>query len=403
MSHAERSLRILLVGSRILPHRHAGDKNFWLDVIRELGARGHEVDVLSVTWETVTQPTPYRCEYLRPIPFPLGGGERFGEEYHALRETVNYPSKTLSFPRIVRSIRRHLRSQRTDIVHFLSNYGPAMAFLKPFTAGVRRSISAPTYNGWSTIYDRALLASFAGFDCVVPFSDAFSRRLGALGVPDSKVRTIRWAVDPGRFPPPSERERTAARDALGVGPDRKVVFWAGFLQQMTARDLEFSVRTAERVLRAEPDGWRFLFCLKPEHYDPAFLRYQRPGITLAGSAEFFERSRTAADVMLSPISNLRSTAAPPLTWIETMARGVPLVTTPIPGADEIVRDGVNGLLVRSPEEAADRLLDLFRSRDRVTASRREARRCIEERFDFTASVRQYEVLWTMLTEKASGS
>src|SRR3989475_8873322 len=45
------ALRIMIVGERILPFRHAGDKNFWLDMIRRLLQAGHEVEALSVDIE----------------------------------------------------------------------------------------------------------------------------------------------------------------------------------------------------------------------------------------------------------------------------------------------------------------------------------------------------------------
>jgi glycosyltransferase involved in cell wall biosynthesis len=390
------ALRILLVGSRILPYRHAGDKNYWLEVIHELGARGHDVDVLSVTLEPVPEPTPYRCEFVRPIPVHLGGGNRFSQEYRWLQGTGNYFSKTLSFGRIVRSIRRHIRGHRPDVIHFLSNYGPVMALLKPYAMGVPLSISAPTYNGGPLLYDRSLRTSFVGFDRVVPFSDAFGHRLRALGLPTQRLRTIRWAVDPDRYRPPTDSERERARRDLGVQGEEKVVFWAGFLQQMTPRDLEFSVRAAELVMRGASDGWRFFFCLKPEHYDPRFRRFERAGVTVGGSSELFHRARTAADVMLSPITDLRSTAAPPLTWIESMALGIPVITTPLPGAEEIVTDGVNGLLVQNPEEAARRLPEFFQSPERMAEARREARRRIEGRFALSASVTDYVNLWSAM-------
>src|SRR3989475_6019257 len=41
------TLRIMIVGERILPFRHAGDKNFWLDMIRRLLVAGHEVEAVS--------------------------------------------------------------------------------------------------------------------------------------------------------------------------------------------------------------------------------------------------------------------------------------------------------------------------------------------------------------------
>lgn len=396
-------LRVLIVGSRILPFRHAGDKNYWLEVFRELSDRGVDLDVLSVTLEPVPEPTPYACEFVRPLPIHLGGGNRFSKEYRRLQGTGNYLSKTASFGRIVRAIRRHVRARRPDAIHFVSNYGPVMALLKPLMLGVPMSISAPTYNGGKLMYDRALLTSFAAFDRIVPFSDAFGQRLERLGVPREKLATIRWAVDPDRYPPPSDTDKERARRELGVLPGEKVVLWAGFLQQMVPVDLEFSVRAAGLTLLAAPAGWRFFFCLKPEHYDPAFRRFERPGIVVAGTAEKFHLARTAADVMLSPLTDLRSIAAPPLTWIESMALGIPVITTPLLGVDEIVIDGVNGYLTRNPEEVARCFSELLSNVDRMAEAGRRARHHIQERFALSASVTEYMKLWASMSSRGDGS
>ena len=396
---AEASLQILFVGSRILPYRHAGDKSYWLEVLRELMDRGHDVDVLSVTGERVPEPFPFPSEFISPIPFNLGGGNRFNREHQWLRASGNYSSKTLSFGRIVRAIRRHVRSRRPDVIHLLSNYGPIMGLLRPFTLRVPISVSAPTYNGWRALYDIALRTSFLGFDRIVPFSDAYGRRLEALGVPRRRIRRIRWAVNTERLRPPTDAVREEARQKLGVRPGERVVVWSGFLQQMKPRDLERSARVAELVTQSTPGRMRFFFCLKPEHHDPRYRRFERPGVTVGSSTELFHLARTAADVLLSPIFDLRSTAAPPLTWIECMALGIPVATTPLPGVEEIVSDGVNGVVARTPEELARRLVAFLDAADELAEAGRSARRRAEERFSLSTSVSEYVALWS---EMAAG-
>ena len=393
-------LRILLVGGGILPYRNAGDKNFWLDAIEELRDRGHQVKVLSVTQETVLEPPTYPCEFLRPVPVHLGGGSRFNREHQWLRDTNNYPSKTLSFARILRVLRRRLRDDPPDVVHFASNFGPVMAMLHPLTDGVPLSISAPTYNGGPALYDPALRASFSGFDKVVPFSAAFARRLGTIGLPSRRIQTIRWGVNTDRFRPPTDSERREARETLGVEEGKNVVFWSGFLQQMSHRDLEFSVRTAVLMLRRAPGRWRFFFCFKPEHYEASFHRFEQPGLTVGGTAELFHRVRRAADVMISPLTDLGSTAAPPLTWIESMALGIPVVTTPVPGAEEAVISGANGWLARTPEEAAHRVEEFFRSPSALAAARIDARARVQARFALSSSVTEYVDLWSAMVQPA---
>lgn len=386
-------LRVLVVGNRILPYRHAGDKNYWFEVLRELERRGHEIDVISVTHEPIPDPAPYSCEYVAPVKFDLGGSVRFNPEYRWLRASGSYGAKTLSFGRIMSAVRRHVRARRPDIIHLTTNYGPIMGLAKPFSLRVPISVSVPTYNGWRFVYDWALRASLTGFDRVVPLSEAYARRLEALGMRRRRIRTIRWAVNTDEFHPPSDSERTAARRALGVKDTEKMVFWSGFLQQMVPRDFEFAIRTAEAMLRSDPGKWRFCFCLKPEHYDPEYRRFVRPGIEVVGSGEQFRNARTAADAMLSPITDLRSTAAPPLTWIECMALGVPILTTPLPGVEELVTDQVDGVVASTPDALAERSAELLRTPEGLAMARRQARQRVEDRFALASSVTEYVRLW----------
>ncbi|MEA2229334.1 MAG: hypothetical protein QOF04_2964 [Solirubrobacteraceae bacterium] len=68
---------------------------------------------------------------------------------------------------------------------------------------------------------------------------------------------------------------------------------------------------------------------------------------------------------------------------EAMAAGAPVVTTPISGIPEIVRDGVNGLLVRpdDPEALADAVLRLRADRGLAERISREARATVRHDFD----------------------
>lgn len=77
----------------------------------------------------------------------------------------------------------------------------------------------------------------------------------------------------------------------------------------------------------------------------------------------------------------------PVVLMEAMAAGVPVVATRVGGVPELIRDGVNGLLVDpgSPEALADALEHV--ARDRVGAAQRAevARRTVETSFDLRAT------------------
>ncbi|MEY2533019.1 MAG: hypothetical protein QOF29_929 [bacterium] len=68
---------------------------------------------------------------------------------------------------------------------------------------------------------------------------------------------------------------------------------------------------------------------------------------------------------------------------EAMAAGAPVITTPISGIPEIVRDGVNGLLVPpdDPEAVADAVLRLRTDRGLAERISREARATVRHEFD----------------------
>ena len=83
-------------------------------------------------------------------------------------------------------------------------------------------------------------------------------------------------------------------------------------------------------------------------------------VTLAGQLsdeeKFFELSQ--ADIFVLPTH----TEGFPLSLLEGMAMGLPVVTTPVGGIPEVVKDGVNGYLVppRDVETLAERILTLLK-------------------------------------------
>lgn len=333
---------------------------------------------------------------VRPVPVYLTPDLRFNPEYVHLAATNNYLSKTVTIPRIGREIRRRRRDFRPDVIHFADNYGPAMVVLRGACGNLSTAISAPTYQPNRPLYDVFLRASFSGFDAIVPFSEAYRRRLIELGFSPDRVRRIRWGVDTNKFSPPSEAERTAARGTLGLGTEDLVVLWTGFTQQTGEADLQFAIRTAQIALRRDPRGLAFMFSFKPEHYKESYQDLERPGLRVLHTAQTFESARKSADVLLAPVVDRRSTAAPPLVWLECLAMGVPILTTDIPGADEAVEDRRSGFVVQSAEEGAERLGDMKADPNLRRSLRGRARDIALERYSVEKSLQEYVDLWSAL-------
>ncbi len=382
---------------RILPFRHAGDKNFWLDIIQRLLASGHEVEALSVDLEAVpTDGLPIR--HVPQIPVYFRPDARFNPGHRQFGGVNNYASKTTTLPIIFREVRKRQREFRPDVIHFADNFGPGMIGLRPMCGHIPLTVSAPTYHRNRPLYDIMLLASFTSFNVIVPFSDAYYRRLLELDIRPERIRRIRWGIDTVRFTPPSPAEREAARARLGLEPGSFVVLWTGFTQQTSEQDLHTALRTAQLVLQNR--RCEFVFCFKPEHFREAYRSFERPGLKVVSSAESFHAARTAADVFLSPIQDPRSTAAPPLVWPEILAMGIPILTTNIPGTDEAVVDGQSGFMAPSPEEAQRRLLEIAADSALQRRLRDGARQIAVERFSVDRAMDEYVDMWSALLDQS---
>ena len=394
-------VRVLLVGSRVLPFRHAGDKNFWLDLIRTLPGVGIDVAVLSVTLEDVAGPAPYPCRYVQPIPLSTPGGYGlFNRESVGLRQTNNYPSKTMSFPRIVATMRAMERSFRPHVVHFIDNYGPVMRSLRPLSRGTPLTVSAVAYARRHPLYDWLLIESLRSFDCIVPFTHAFLVRLQELGF-DGRLRWIPWGIDPRRFHPPSDEERASALARLGLPPDALVVAWSGFPQATGLAEMEFASAVAGRCLETDPGGFAFEFCFKPEHFDPRFRSLERAGVHVRNSAEEYAAVQRAADVLLSPFLAKEATVGPSLTWLEFMAMGTPVLSTPAWGVEDVIVDRESGLVAGSLDQACAALQEVHSDRGELRRLGEGARRMVLERFTVDRAAKGYADLWRQLALEGS--
>jgi glycosyltransferase involved in cell wall biosynthesis len=182
--------------------------------------------------------------------------------------------------------------------------------------------------------------------------------LVALGVaPREKFRVIRLGIELDRRVTAGENGRAELRRMMGIPPERFVVGWVG---RMTA------VKRMDDVLlafeRLEAQGVDACLCLVGDGPDRSqaerkahrlgimrrcfFLGYQND------VAPFF----AAFDAFLLPSGN----EGTPVTTIEALAGGRPVVATRVGGVPDVVRDGEDGFLVEpgAVDELADRLARL---------------------------------------------
>lgn len=150
------------------------------------------------------------------------------------------------------------------------------------------------------------------------------------------------AVDVERFGPITPAERAAARDALGVPSEARLVLHFGW---------DWAVKGGDRFLAAAKlmDGRAdTVFMTVTE--DPAFAAVQEKvgamNVIAVRPRESINELYAAADVFV----NCSPAEGMPYAILEALARGVPVVATDLPVAREVL-DGLAAARIVSPEAA----------------------------------------------------
>ena len=103
-------------------------------------------------------------------------------------------------------------------------------------------------------------------------------------------------------------------------------------------------------------------------------------VSLPGNLDNLQDVMQAADLLAMP----SLWEGLPLTLLEAMACGLPIVGTSIPGLVDVVTDGQEGFLVppEDPVAFASALDKMVRNPDERAEMGRRARRLVEERYSF---------------------
>lgn len=264
-----------------------------------------------------------------------------------------------------------LARQRPDIVHF-EWHAVAVDYLPlfdvwgcPVTTSCRGSdISVYPHVPEMDHYLSGLPVVLRRASAVHCVSASLRREAGEFGLDPAKVRVIRPSVDPEVFRPVTDAAEQAS------SPDGALrVITVGWLRWEKGHEyalqairalLDLGVAVRYEILGEVPDEWRGKSgALERIQHTVADLGLDRH-VTLRGhlASEQVSRHLQASHVLLHPAV----TEGIPNAVVEAMACELPVVATRCGGVPEVVREGVEGLLVapREPEQIAQALLKLWR-------------------------------------------
>ena len=357
---------LVFIGINYQPERATGDKNFWVDLVAELSFQVNRITILSIRQEPIPETTfqlnqcQIRIKYLSPklLQTSVQGKSERGGEFSTRRGVLE---KFLNINRIMQELTRIAQSDPFQHIHLLDNLGYANRAIAKFqSASGRVTVSAMAYQGKTPrwVYERYLRLSYRHPNLtVVPYSQAYAQKLGRFGIEPDRICRIPWGVKVSETKVVNESDKKTLKSAMQLQPDVPLILWAGYLQQLRKNDFITAYRLAQNLLNSGLNA-QVYFAFKPECFDSQFAQLHQPEKKIwvqSTAVGQFEQLCGASDIFYSPFFNQECIIAPPLTWLEMLNRGNPIVSTSVPGAEEVIIPGETGYLCRTESDLVDGL------------------------------------------------
>jgi glycosyltransferase involved in cell wall biosynthesis len=197
----------------------------------------------------------------------------------------------------------------------------------------------------------ALLRRAARF---VAISAVIEQEYVAGGVSPQRIARIPNSVDPSVFHPVSDVEKDALRARLGLPRGRRAAIFTGRL--VTTKGLPSLLRAWQAVVAAHPDALLVLVGsggLGMQNCEDELRRFARDNgiegrVVFTGSVDNVHEYLQASDVFVFPSER----EAFGISVIEAMACELPVVTTGVDGIRDIVRPGIDALVVPPGDDGA---------------------------------------------------
>jgi glycosyltransferase involved in cell wall biosynthesis len=214
-----------------------------------------------------------------------------------------------------------------------------------------------------------LAAAVKMADAFVAISRDIRNELTSLGVDEKRIWEIPNGVDTGHFHPVDGASKRQLRQQIGL-PEGWMVIYAGRLAP--EKGIDVLIDAWPRVVRQRPDAQLTLVGAGSDLGDLC-NRVESLGIErsvhFVGECSDVAPLLQAADAFVLP----SKTEGLPVSLLEAMACGLPVVATQVGGSRQVLEDGVTGGLVppNEPVALADKLLEANRGTSWGARARRQ--------------------------------
>ncbi|MCJ7459511.1 MAG: glycosyltransferase, partial [candidate division Zixibacteria bacterium] len=100
------------------------------------------------------------------------------------------------------------------------------------------------------------------------------------------------------------------------------------------------------------------------------------------------------DLLLAPVENSKSTIAPPLSWIECMVKGIPVMSTQAPGTDEVLKHNLTGFVAKSNQELESLIEKVAENKNQFKEVSVNAKKWVKENYNLKDIAKDYLKFWS---------
>jgi glycosyltransferase involved in cell wall biosynthesis len=281
----------------------------------------------------------------------------------------------------------HARDYKTCFIGYL------MSFLHP------RMKLIFTAHGWvvdsarQKLYTWLNLFSLKRYHKIIAVSEATKQLMLDSGIPAKKIIVVHNAIEVDIW----QRAGGVSplREEFQIPVTSKVVGIVGRLRW--EKDLQTTIKVAERVIRVRPDTY---FLLVGDGPDRPQLEQQVQALGLADKVLFLGFRKDALNIYaaLNVFASTSLMEGTPNTVLEALAMEVPVVYTDVGGVREMITSGENGILcqVGDVEGIAQAILTILNDDDTAQKLRTQGRAMVCNRFSFTNRLNILETLYEEL-------
>lgn len=317
-------------------------------------------------------------------------------------ERFDLGARRLADPIALARLVRLLVSERFHVVHAHGQdawiLATAARALRRFPLVLTRHVlTEPSDGPRSALRTRCSLGAARRAEALVAVSVATAERLSELaGIAKERIHVIPNGIDIERFDCVGYRERAELRRSLNIGHAESMILVPAVLRE--GKGHEVLLDALPRIQGRHP-GARIVFAGAGERKE-ALEAWAAPfgeSVRFLGQREDIPELLAACDLVAHPSWE----EALPTALIEASAASRPIVATRVGGTDEVVVDGVTGVLVPAGDaiRLADEIAHLLSDSARADRLGRAARKRVRERFSLDAQVDRTLALWSSVASR----